>query len=485
MDIAAFVLVAVLGAGILWRERGSALTCAACLVCFFAGFTGFSVLPVGVGIQVSFAVAACFLAVQPRSLLTAVPSKAVVLWLAVIACSGLMSYAIPESVDGMVPWRKSATQFVAHLAFYMTFLLVWCAANTPENIRKLVKYLIAGGVFCALFAILQVPLVAAEMYDMADLLWNNPSYGGVVAKSSGLISTHIAKSRLGVLRVWGPAMEPSYLGGHLGLVATAWISLALAERRRDRKRWMGAGIFVVLVALVLTQARGALLALCLCGAGQLMFGAYAERRLPRSFAFLLVLVVLAGSWLGLARLAGLSPEEMIQERFGFLSGSDQLQDDYSAGARFAAVRIAWDMMLEYPLLGVGIGNYGFHVYDFLRSEYGYAEFRAGEWHVPFGWPAWALSETGVVGTVLFLLVLYQVISSGVAIQRDPRWAWFSGLHWGFLSLVVGGVAGSHVITPYWWVCIGLIFAARKVGIQQQAAPARRLRLEAGVVWVRP
>ena len=328
-----------------------------------------------------------------------------------------------------------------------------------------------------MFALLQVPLVAGGNYDLADLFWNNPSYGGVVAKSSGLISNHIAKSRLGVLRVWGPAMEPAYLGAHLGLVATTWIALLVVGGRRSKNLWSIGGLVIVLVALVLTQARGALLAFCVCAGLQFVVGVDMRRRRNKALALLFVPAILAGSWLGLARMAGQTPEDMMQERFGFLASPDELHEDYSAGARFAAVRIAFDMLKDYPLLGVGIGNYGFHVYEYIKSEHRYSEFKAGEWHVPFGWPAWAMSETGLAGTLLFLAVLLQVAKSAVRLWRDPRWRWLAGLSWGFLSLVIGGIAGSHVITPYWWVCIGLILGAERcrqasVHFELEAIPKR-------------
>lgn len=379
-----------------------------------------------------------------------------------------MSYAIPAPIDGMTPWVKSGTQLVAHAAYVLTAVAIYNLASTRQLIHTLLAYLLAGAGFAAVIGLLQPFLVSQGWNELADLFWNNPSYGGVVAKLSGEVPEHVAKSRLGLIRIWGPAMEPSYFGAFL--VLSLLIAIGFEIDRNAQRSWVNrVGIVVGFIAVILSQARGPLLAFAVCLLGLLLTRTQVKALARRAFVAFGILAIVATGWYGGSLLVGIDPSRVAEERFGFLAGSESLYEDYSASARIAAFRMAVDMAIDYPLLGVGVGNYGFHVYDYLKSEYRYDEFRAGQWHVPYGWPATALAETGLLGAFVFCIVLVKVTMRGRDLIKRPGWTHLSGLYWGFHSLVIGGILGSNVITPYWWIALALILAADRCSKSQSIA----------------
>ena len=298
---------------IVYRERQSAQTAVAASICFFSGFTGHSLLPVSFGVPVSFALSFAFVLFQPSCILHPRFPRSVVVWLGIVASSVFMSYAIAGPVDGMVPWQKSANQLIAHVAFVLTGISIAVAIGSYADLQRLLKYVIAGAVFSACFALLQLVLVEMGQYALADLFWNNPSYGGVAAKISGLIPAHVAKSRLGITRVWGPAMEPSYLGSYLAFVLLTWLGFIL-EQPSLRRPLSYAGATILLVSVIATQARGALLALGVGLAGLFLLRMDLRRAWRRTLAAAGMCFVILTVWLGAARILSVDPIDIVVER---------------------------------------------------------------------------------------------------------------------------------------------------------------------------
>ena len=477
VTIFSYLIVGTLSLLVIIHERQAIEDGLAANICVFAGFSGFSVIPSGFGLQLSFLFGAMLLSVQfKRGSAILLRSRWLSAWICIVFLSSAMSYAIPGPVDGMYPWRKSLTQAIAHFGYVVLLTgIANCALSTAKVIR-LLRYLLYGAIGSAAFGLMQPTFVATGRYDLADLFWNNPSYGGVLAQSTGnALRAHTAESTLGVFRIWGPAMEPSYLGCYLSLAILAWIGTRQnAVQVFRRSRWLGYfGCVICIVALIATQARMALIAFAVALIGYAV--SRAEMRVLLKRASALVVVVLIGilAMSALAAIVDVDLNAIVRERFGFFASSDHVSDDYSAGARLAGFLISVEIVKDYPLLGVGVGNYGFHVYDYIKPEHKYYEFGAGAWHVPFGWLASTLADTGFLGLVALVGFFWEVFSGSRRVCRELQWRFLDGLWWGTAGLLVAGMAGTQFPGAYWWVAVGILLGVEQ-NVRRKLSPVAYL-----------
>jgi O-antigen ligase len=103
----------------------------------------------------------------------------------------------------------------------------------------------------------------------------------------------------------------------------------------------------------------------------------------------------------LARIANLNP-------FSQAKGGDI--GTHSTERRVVTVGLGWDIFLEYPLFGIGLGNFR----EVARQVYNDPFYRP-----PHNSYIWALSEGGIFCFILFLLLYYVTIRDIRWLQRSP------------------------------------------------------------------
>ncbi len=142
----------------------------------------------------------------------------------------------------------------------------------------------------------------------------------------------------------GPQQDVNFWGRVLVLAVPLSLSLAVLTDRLRRCAWLAAGL-ALLAGIYLTQSRGALLAvLAAVVAWALLAGRSARRVLLAAPLLLAVALVVPGVG---SRLQTLST----------LEASSVTARDPSLEGRLAAQRVALRIVREYPLLGVGPGNF--------------------------------------------------------------------------------------------------------------------------------
>lgn len=186
---------------------------------------------------------------------------------------------------------------------------------------------------------------------------------------------------------------------------------ALADSRL-RTRWVVILTGMVLVMVILTQSRTALLVL---GSQVLIFGAMVVRRRMD-----LLVHALAGATL-LGLLVALTPgvRDTISTRFtnvieyGNFQGNLQgTEENISNVTRLAAIRAAVTMFQQNPVLGVGLGQYGFAYPGELRAEdlrspevRAYVDSSHPNWPPTYSMHARLLAETGLIGYLVWMLLV--------------------------------------------------------------------------------
>lgn len=271
-------------------------------------------------------------------------------------------------------------------------------------------------------------------------------------------------------RIAGPLGDPNFFAQALLILVPLALLLAAEERRPLlRVASLAAGALVT-AATVLTYSRGGAVALA-C----VLFLCLLATRLRLRHAALCVALLLA-----LAAIVPAGFTRRLETIAEFLPGQDEaLRPDSSFEQRRLLTRVAWEMFLDHPLLGVGAGNYTLH-FDEYAQEVGSVsrEYEGlGDLHYPHNLYLEIAAETGLLGLSAFAVVVLACFS---ALRRARVAAQAAGdagsvaLTRGFDIAVVGFLVSSlflHGHHPrYLWTLFGFAAALEHVCARGSAAP---------------
>lgn len=104
---------------------------------------------------------------------------------------------------------------------------------------------------------------------------------------------------------------------------------------------------------------------------------------------------------------------------------DYAEDWVSIDRRFVMYRQAWDLFLQAPFLGVGLGNYKDNV-QIVYSRYGgrsyepYYKILQNVYAYPHNWFLTVLAENGVIGFFILIVLLYVFLKTDIRVYRRLR-----------------------------------------------------------------
>jgi O-antigen ligase len=384
----------------------------------------------------SFKLLGVFILLLYSSLPLLVPAIAPYAPAQAVAVAALAALAVERSLTRrpfLLAWPEShlllAFLAAAAVSSFTALWMRWAVENTLELLKFIVVYvLIVNTVeswrrLRTAFALLAVGALF-------------PALGALVHLRAGELVEENRTAWIGVFA------NPNDLAYALVLVFPLALALALDSRGWRRLAWCGA-LAAYAAAIFSTYSRGGLVGfvavLLLCGL-----------RWARPWARLPALV------LALAATAG---------AVGMLWSRDEgfadLVADATVHQRLDTIRAGLAMFADRPLLGVGLGcsviGWGEYAPEHAASH---------EWLHSHNTAAQLLGETGLAGTVPFVLLF------GVALAKTRRlgrrWR-LAGRHrryrlvsaleialWGF---VVCGLSGGYVMSWYPYLLAGLVSAA--------------------------
>ncbi len=385
------------------------------------------------------------------------------LWQAAPALSG-------EPLNGAIAVSPDAgrSQLLLLMSFAGIFWLSLFLTRRPENASRLMHWLIAAAVIYAVYGI------AAEWLDGRHVLWfEKTAYVGSVT---------------------GPFINRNGFGGYCAMLAVTAIAMlavrvneALRARRRARRRrrpapkLLGRGEYlliaaalILLLALLLTQSRGAFLAF-LAGSAMIFIGLGVKpaRQARRSSTTRRMLPLFGlGVLAAFSVLTALFGGEVLN-RFADL---DERAHDRVAIHSFTAERIA-----ERPLLGAGLGAFPrlYRAYvdvEFLSAMSGAPQamfFHAHNSYLEFG------AEAGLPALGLLLIGFAAIGRSCWQGLRRRR----QGIGYPLAALAAMTVMGVHALVDFSVEipAVAATFAAiLGCGLAQSwsRVPAARLRAKA-------
>ena len=267
-------------------------------------------------------------------------------------------------------------------------------------------------------------------------------------------------------RAVGPFIygNPNDLAAHTILLLGPALALWACASRGSPARMLGLGGAALLtVVIVLTQSRGAFLAL---GAMALPSTITLARRRPRA-------VVGLAACLGLALY--LAPASFWERMQGLSKGTSvetigEMDAEGSARQRFAVLQAATRIIRDHPGVGVGFGAYEFAQHRY-NPALGYLDTHNTYLNV--------LAETGVPGLALFLGIVISVLRGVRDARRRAgrvlpveaemlRW-----LQYALVGYLIAGVFGSFAKLAFLYVYLALLWCAARVVSAEGVAPSAR------------
>ena len=288
-------------------------------------------------------------------------------------------------------WRANHSQPVARLLFYylMPFGVYWVARRAAISERALVGMFACLAGFGAYLALTAVAEVNQLWWAVFPKYIASPEFEEFFGRARGPLLNPtgngllLGTSLIGVLSLWPRANR----AGKTGLLLLALLICLGIYCTLTRSVWMGAG------------------------AGLLI---YLAMTLPRAWRS----PVLIGS-LVLATAVGITQRERLLsfKRDKALSAREAAE---SVKLRPILAVVAWNMFLDRPLVGCGFGHYRTASADYFADRSSAMPLEKGRRFHQHNVFLSLMTETGLIGAGLFLLLL-------LLWARDAWWTWESPL----------------------------------------------------------
>jgi O-antigen ligase len=318
---------------------------------------------------------------------------------------------------------------------YLVFRYVVHFARTRRDVLFVVSCILAG---CLIESVLMVGL---GFGDVSTSLWG-PLHIRVDRAASGQFT-----------RVGGTVGAPNEAGGYLSVVLSVAVSMLFVEVERKYK-WLAAAVLAFGgAALVFTFSRGAWTAFVLA---TILFFCSMGLRKRISFRPLI-------SFAAILLFLYLPFHREINNRL--------VSDDKGAAeSRVPLMNLAFRMIADNPILGVGINNFSAAMDDYVTPE-----FRNGFLYIVHNKYLLVWSELGPGGLLVYLAFLIGILQMGRACWRqgDP---FLSTLALGITVAVIGDMVHQNVeilqgpgTTQVVWLLAGLVVAMRQIVRAQTAS----------------
>ncbi|MGQ9424688.1 O-antigen ligase family protein [Gilvimarinus sp. F26214L] len=236
--------------------------------------------------------------------------------------------------------------------------------------------------------------------------------------------------------------------------------LFLEMRKKEQVRWWEKGLlFAFFAAPLLTilgaSSRGAQIALAVTLV--LMY----RRNIFRIKPMIAVAVLLVAS-------VFLLPEEQ-KERF------TQIGEDRTSQQRMLYLENGWEMMKEYPVLGVGYFNFppyfAMHYPEDIITVNEQAEL-AHNIFIQVG------TDAGFVGLAVFMMLILTGIRTAFRLRSEPGVdsvlsGTAAGLGYGIIGFVIAGQFVTVAYYPFLWIGLSFIVALNNVAIRHEVTEPNR------------
>jgi O-antigen ligase len=224
-------------------------------------------------------------------------------------------------------------------------------------------------------------------------------------------------------------------------------------------------IIIMAIALLLTKSGGAFVGFAVASASIFFL---LEPRLKLKLIGLAVFAVIIFSILILPFIS--SQYHNIGEFITYRFSAEQRQP------RLDPIPYMIGLWSQYPILGVGIGNYGLYAADYYSRDVVQGA---------LGIYQQSLLETGIIGfsaLILLLFVYFKTMVSAILKFNKTYWyPYFLGFLTSFIALSVQYLTFGDRFNMYFWVFLGISMAAVKLAQEERSSGVSLERPLAGAV----
>ncbi|HEY3375698.1 MAG TPA: O-antigen ligase family protein [Candidatus Aquicultor sp.] len=329
---------------------------------------------------------------------------------------------------------EAATTFMRFAGYFLLVAVIGRSVKSRETLTWILVLMVAAGAVTALYGIYQyiyIPDSSAKI--------------GVYGLGQDVLAR--AGSTFG---------NSNFYAEYLVLIVPIGLALTIGSRNWFRRTIIGSATILLFIALVLTYTRGSWLGAAI---GIVLMSLLTEAWLFWVWAGLFAVALVAAP--GVAnRVASMAD----------MSGG-------TAGFRMRLWHIAYGIIREHPLIGIGIGNYyeAFTNYIFKHPEssVGWVIYGAHNSYLTL------FAETGVFGILSFIAIILISIRYGLflahAKAQDKYLSWInSALFAGVVGFAINSLTSNSFHHPqgavFFWVALGLQvaignMAAEPTGVQ--------------------
>jgi putative inorganic carbon (HCO3(-)) transporter len=347
-------------------------------------------------------------------------SRPAMLSLPLLCYLGFTALSLVVARDAQLSWFEIALL----LQMYLVFLYVANVVRTREQVLFVVFFLLVG---CLIESVLMVTLAFS---DLPSGLWG-PAHIRVDTQAHG-----------GLSRIGGTVGSPNEAGAYLSLVLSLAVSLLFSDIPWTYK-WLAASVVGFGgTALILTFSRGAWVSFI--SAIALFFLLLWRRKRAFFKAPIVALAILLMAYLPFHNA---------------VEGRLLADDNGSAESRIPLMNLAFRIIEDHPLFGVGSNNF-----STVMDSYVTREFQSGFLYTVHNKYLLVWAELGAGGLLAYIAFLFGVLRKGWAcwIFDDPL---LSTLALGFTAATLGYMVHQTVdifhdraVTQLLWLVAGLLVA---------------------------
>lgn len=272
-------------------------------------------------------------------------------------------------------------------------------------------------------------------------------FGGLAATSAQEIVEGTIQPRLA-----GPIQAPNYWALFMVAVLPLVLYRILDEKRIFVKAIASIAAVILVYALLGTYSRGGFVALV----AVLIMIVIERRARPSMILFVIILAMLV------VALFPANYTERVQSLLVLTPGTSlrTLYEDSSFRGRLAEARAGLRMFAEFPILGVGTGNYKYSYQTYARKLNIETRDEVREAHSLY---IETLAETGLVGAAVFALLFGTLLLGLSRVRNEMRkqnrlrnWtSWLASIQISIGTYLVGSVFLHGDYIRYLWILVAL------------------------------
>lgn len=301
------------------------------------------------------------------------------------------------------------------------FFLIVAIIESKEEIKNLISFIVIISVPIIIYGFIEHFLRYNILYPVwaTDVLLNSSYY-----------------------RITSIFYNPIEYGLYLSLITPLALSFLFTEKKFARRLLWGSYIIVLVLNLLWTFSRGPWIG-TLFGIFLVFVGYFKNPFYRKRFPLIPVVILV----MAVSLYWGLSTGQQIREVF-----DNRILVQGTINERFELWRVAFNVFLENPILGVGLRN--FQYYSYLADRrFGYSAVENYFFR--------ALAENGILGFTAFITIIGIVINKVIKIINNRQDnSLYLGISGGIVALIVCGLSndsfGYPQITLYWVTFVALL-----------------------------